>query len=295
MAIEDRLEDERRVAALARTGALDSGPERAFDQICRVAAELLKVPSAFVSLIGAKRHYTKSSFGDGAPGVDSFDVDLDISFCKFVVTSGEQFVVDDAREHHLLVNHQAVERGVIAYAGVPFEADGETIGALCVVDSEPRHWSQEDIDRLNALARSVEQLLVAPTRNEDRYSPEGERRVLDALREHIRALDGYRATVARSSKRINLDAERAAREVVTETSDALDGEFRECSDQLGKGLDQLVIDLRMYLGAEERRRKAADAFAAATGRLDVLQSAISEVSLAEEQLRIAALNAGLEL
>ena len=296
MNLKDRLENERRVGALRRTGALDSGPEKAFDQISRLAAQMLRAPSAFISLIGSNRHYIKSSVGDGTEGVDSFerDVSLDISFCKYVVASGQQFVVDDARENDLVRNNEAVRRGVIAYAGVPFHAEGETIGALCVVDSHPRHWTDEDLEQLNSLARSVEHLLTEPTGGQD-ASPECEDRLLAALRLHLRAVDEYRSVIAQPAKKLDLAAERAAREEVDSSSDILNRQFRDCSGQLRGGLDRLVIDLRLYVGAEERRRKAADEFSAGSGRLDALQSAISEVTLAEEQLRVALMDAGVQL
>lgn len=296
MNLKEGLENQKRVGALRRTGALDSGPEKAFDQISRLAAQMLKAPSAFISLIGSNRHYLKSSFGDGTEGVDSFEreVSLDISFCKYVVASGEQFVVDDAREHHLVRNNEAVQRGVIAYAGVPFHAEGETIGALCVVDSHPRHWTDEDLEKLNTLARSVEQMLTQPTGGAD-ASPECEERLLAALRLHLQAVDRYRSIVAKPPKNLDLAEERSAREEVDSTSEILNRQFKECSGQLRAGLDQLVIDLRLYVGAEERRRKAASAFADGSGRLGALQGAIAEVGLAEEQLRVAVMDAGVPL
>ena len=294
MEIERRLKDRRRLAALRETGAMDSGREESFDQLCRLAAQVLKAPSAFISLINDERHYIKSSHGDGDNGVDSFerDVSLDISFCKYVVASGEPFVVEDARKEELLKDNDAVSRGVIAYAGVPFHADGQTIGALCVVDSQPRSWTGEDLARLGSLARSVENLLTGVQKSAENEST-SDQHLFDAVRRHLKALDAYREIVSNSD--IDLEAERSTQKEVTASAEALHREFSGKSGMLGPGMEPLLINLRRYFGADERRRKAAELFAAGNGHLSDLQAAIFEVTQAEDSLRLAALDAGLIL
>lgn len=293
MNVEQRLNDRRRLAALRRTGAMDSGRERSFDEICRLTSDLLKAPSAFVSLLGADRHYLKSSCGDGDNGVDSFerDVSLDISFCKYVVASGEPWLVDDARENELVRDNDAVRRGVIAYAGVPFTAGGETVGALCVVDSQPRRWTQDDVRKLTALAHSVEKLLAGS--DDQPPSAQSSERLFDSLREYFHAVDDYRTTIDKSD--LDLEAERGALERVNLASDGLRREFGETSGLLGPGMEHLLLGLRKYFGAEERRRKSAEHFAAGTGTLGDLQTCMFDVSQAEDDLRLAALDSGLTL
>ena len=55
-------------------------------------------------------------------------------------------LVDDARRHAVLRHNLAVrEHGVVAYAGVPLTTtEGDTLGALCVIDRRPRDWSTGD-------------------------------------------------------------------------------------------------------------------------------------------------------
>ena len=41
--------------------------------------------------------------------------------------------------------------GIVAYAGMPLvDSAGETIGSLCVVDSEPRDWTDDEVETLEA-------------------------------------------------------------------------------------------------------------------------------------------------
>jgi GAF domain-containing protein len=56
-------------------------------------------------------------------------------------------VVEDARRHPLLRANPAVrDFGWIAYAGVPLvTGQGEVLGALSVIDTMPRLWSERDV------------------------------------------------------------------------------------------------------------------------------------------------------
>jgi hypothetical protein len=55
-----------RLAAVRRTGLLDTGPEEPFDRLARLAATLLGTPVAFVTLVDDRRSYWKSCIGVGA-------------------------------------------------------------------------------------------------------------------------------------------------------------------------------------------------------------------------------------
>ena len=63
-------------------------------------------------------------------------------------------MIDDARAHPLGANTPAVQDGlVIAYAGVPlFDAGGRTLGTLCLMDTRPRAWTREQLERLYDVA-----------------------------------------------------------------------------------------------------------------------------------------------
>ncbi|XKH34997.1 hypothetical protein ACIU1J_01455 [Azospirillum doebereinerae] len=55
--------EQDRLAALRRFELLDTPPEDAFDHITRLAAKLLNVPIALVSLIDQDRQWFKSHLG----------------------------------------------------------------------------------------------------------------------------------------------------------------------------------------------------------------------------------------
>ncbi len=57
------IADAGRLAALNRTGLLDSAPDERFDGLTRIAARVLHAPVAMVSLVDQDRQFFKSCFG----------------------------------------------------------------------------------------------------------------------------------------------------------------------------------------------------------------------------------------
>ncbi|CAA9377467.1 MAG: hypothetical protein AVDCRST_MAG64-389 [uncultured Phycisphaerae bacterium] len=146
-----------RIPALQRTGLLDSPPEECFDRLTRLAAKVLRTRVALVSLVDADRQFFKSCVGLPEPWASLRETPLSHSFCRHVADSGEPLVVPDARECPLVRDNPAVaDLGVIAYAGVPLATPGgDVLGSFCVIDTEPRQWSADDLDILKELAASV--------------------------------------------------------------------------------------------------------------------------------------------
>jgi formate hydrogenlyase transcriptional activator len=155
--VDEAIASAERLAALHRTGLLDSPPEEAFDRLTRLAAAVLHVPVALVSLVDGYRQFFKSTVGLPEPLASKRETPLSHSFCKHVVASGSPLIVSDARQHPLVKDNRAVsELGVIAYAGIPLIAPGgQVLGSFCVVDTRPREWKPEEIAILESLAASV--------------------------------------------------------------------------------------------------------------------------------------------
>ena len=149
--------DPTRLQALHDSDLLDSPPEEVFDELTSLAAQLLGVPTALMSLVDSHRQFFKSQAGLGEPWSSARETPLSHSFCQWVVSSKENLVVFDAKQHPVLCNNSAVkDLGVSAYAGVPLIAEpGHVIGAFCVVDSEPKQWTAEEIETLEDLTQIV--------------------------------------------------------------------------------------------------------------------------------------------
>ena len=128
--------EEDRLAALQRHELLDTPEEPAFDQITRLAAKLLKVPIALISLVDRDRQWFKSRVGLAVR-----ETPREQAFCAHALQSDSLFVVGDAsRDHRFAANPLVTGHPHIRfYAGAPLRtADGLTLGTICVIDNRPR-------------------------------------------------------------------------------------------------------------------------------------------------------------
>jgi GAF domain-containing protein len=143
-----------RVAALHATGLLDTPAEERFDRITREVTESFGVPMSVISLVDDERQWFKSK-----QGITADQTHRDISFCGHAINYDGVFVVEDAfldarfSENPLVTS----DPNVRFYAGAPITAgDGQKIGMLCVLDHQPRHFTDAEREKLTSLAREVE-------------------------------------------------------------------------------------------------------------------------------------------
>lgn len=143
-----------RLAALHRYQILDSLPEQAYDDITRLASQICGTPIALISLVDANRQWFKSKFG-----LEAHETARDVSFCAHALPHpNELFMVEDATHDERFANNPFVTGapGVRFYAGAPLATgDGEVLGTLCVIDSQPRELTYDQKESLAALARQV--------------------------------------------------------------------------------------------------------------------------------------------
>lgn len=144
-----------RLLALARLGVLDTEREERYDRITRLAAMVLEVPSAYISLVDADRQWFKSTVGCAES-----ETPRDESFCAHAILGEADLLeVPDATRDRRFHDHPAVvdRSGVRFYAGqVLHSVDGLPLGTLCVVDHRPRTLTTAQRATLADLAAMVE-------------------------------------------------------------------------------------------------------------------------------------------
>ncbi len=157
MSSPQRINDPDRLAALHDLHLLDSKPEENFDRVSRLAAKLMDAPVAILSLIDENRQYFKSAVGLTGALVETRQTSLDRSFCKYVVTTGNPLVVDDASDHPVVCDNPATLDGSVgAYLGCPIrDINGYILGSFCVMDQIPRQWNESDVNLLQDLSALV--------------------------------------------------------------------------------------------------------------------------------------------
>ncbi len=143
--------DPGRLATVRRTGLLDAGLQESLQRYTRLAAKLTGSPLSMVSIIDADRQYFSGAFGS-----ELEQTPLDSSYCKHAVADGSQLCVEDSWQDEILVaNGATFGLDVRAYLGSPFSADGSPVGALCVIDHEPRAWTDDHRQIIEDLAVAV--------------------------------------------------------------------------------------------------------------------------------------------
>ena len=143
-----------RQRALDRIGILDTPPEPEFDELVMLASAVCRAPIALVSLLDAERQWFKARLG-----LERSELPLDQSFCAHAVgTPDEPTLVEDALADErfrstLLVTDEPNAR---AYAGVPLvNTAGVPLGTVCVLDTERRQFSSDQVGALRIIARQI--------------------------------------------------------------------------------------------------------------------------------------------
>ena len=151
------VDEAKRLAALYATELFHTAPEEAFDRITRLATRLLDVPTALVSLVGSDTQWFKSRCGFAAESTSR-----DVSFCGHAILSDEPLVVEDASCDPRFADNPLVTGPphIRFYAGVQlYSVERARLGTLCVLDTRPRQFGEEQLSELHMLARMVEELI----------------------------------------------------------------------------------------------------------------------------------------
>jgi GAF domain-containing protein len=155
--VEPAVLDPARLAAVERTGLLDSAKQDSWDGLTALAARLLRAPMAFLTVVDAERSFWLATCGVDTSAPGSRQNPVSESFCQYVIADRAPFAVGDAAAHARTASNPSVAvMGVRAWAGFPvLDPDGHALGSFCVMDVVPRQWSQDDLATLEVLARAA--------------------------------------------------------------------------------------------------------------------------------------------
>jgi hypothetical protein len=149
--------EEARLAELNGLNLLDTPPEADFDQVTERLIRLFRVPIALLTLIDKDRQWFKSQAGLPADLAKARSTPRDVSLCGHVIANDEVLIVRDlARDPRFANNPWLKERGLRFYAGVPLRGpNGFPVGALSILDTQPRDMSPQEQDLLKMIAADV--------------------------------------------------------------------------------------------------------------------------------------------
>lgn len=149
--VEDSNEPERQ-RSLDALAVLEQ-PDPRIDAIVNAAKNIFDIDGAAVTFIDGDRQWVKSIAWDGTIQLLRSD-----TFCDWTIRTSELLHVEDARLDDRFRTQPSVLSGAVRfYAGYPIEApNGRRVGALCVIDSNPRKVSRQEGALLRDLAIQVQ-------------------------------------------------------------------------------------------------------------------------------------------
>jgi diguanylate cyclase (GGDEF)-like protein len=143
-----------RLNALRRYAILDTPPEGVFDRITALAAEMLEVPVAVVSLVDTNRVWYKSIHGP----LPEREMRRLPGLCGAAVAHEGPYLVESAKGDPRTQEHPLVAGGfgLDFYVGVPLRThDGHVLGLLACMDTRPRGLAPRELRLLETLAAIV--------------------------------------------------------------------------------------------------------------------------------------------
>jgi GAF domain-containing protein len=124
------------------------------------AARDLSAPIALVNLVLEEIQFFKAHYGLPVDLAAARGTERDVSFCQFVVRDGEPFEVTNAEQDARVPQHLVKHHSIKSYLGIPVVANDVIVSSLCVIDTEPREFSEEERQTLKNLADLVNKRLA---------------------------------------------------------------------------------------------------------------------------------------
>lgn len=142
--------ESQRLAALERSGLVDTKPEEAFDRLTWLASHALDSPVALMTVLTPTRQWFKSRLG-----LDFTETPRSWAFCNYTLLQRDVMVVEDLAQDRRFTGNPAVADAphLRFYAGAPIlDPDGFGVGSICIMDYKPRTIDAEGRKTLHALA-----------------------------------------------------------------------------------------------------------------------------------------------
>ncbi|GGK84436.1 hypothetical protein GCM10007382_00530 [Salinibacterium xinjiangense] len=153
-AIHGPINEDARLAALRDMGVLNDIRNPRFDDVVEMARNLFGTDTAALSFIDTDRVWIKSF-----AGINPGQLSRSEGVCSLTIQRSELLVIEDLSVDPRFRDRSWVRRigSPRFYAGYWIESvDGQRVGALCLLDSKPRKFSERDHALLRKLALRIQ-------------------------------------------------------------------------------------------------------------------------------------------
>lgn len=152
------MNEKDRVDELSKYQIMDSIPEKQFDDLVKLLADIYKVPIAYIAFMDSHRQYFKAKIG-----ISMNEMPRDLSFCKYLIESEQDtLTINDAVTDLEFSKHPLVNgtTNIRFYSGAALIGkNGNKIGSICIQDYEARNLSDHDLETLKVMGSHVVKLL----------------------------------------------------------------------------------------------------------------------------------------
>lgn len=149
-------DEDERLAALSAYDVDGLATTDTFDRLTELAARQFGVRFAFVGLVDAHEERFLSCYGG-----DWESIPRERTICTYAILEDDVTVVEDVRTDPLFETNDLLDDlGIRSYAGARLTtSNGEAVGMFCVLDDEPRTYTDEERATLRLYAAETSEQL----------------------------------------------------------------------------------------------------------------------------------------
>ena len=153
----DYVHDKDRLDEIARLRLHEDRVDEILNAYSKQAAAEFNLPISMISVVLDEAQVTAGVHGLEGWIAESGGIPVEWSFCANSVESKKPFIVENAVDHKKTKYNPLVTMdGIRCYAGVPLRtSNGHIIGNFCVVGTEERSFSEDEINRLKEFAEKA--------------------------------------------------------------------------------------------------------------------------------------------
>jgi len=147
------INEAKRLDKLRSLNILDTLEEEAYDDLTFLAAQICQTPISLVSLVDDSRQWFKSHHG-----LEARETPREQAFCGHAINQDHVLIVENAALDYRFKDNPLVTGPpkIKFYAGAPLILeDNIRVGTLCVIDTQSRVLTEEQIQSLKALSRQA--------------------------------------------------------------------------------------------------------------------------------------------
>ena len=152
------INEQERLSTLLATRLLDAEVDPAFVALTRQLAGRLACPVAMVNLVAQDTVWVLA-----ATGADFKQIPRNEAFCATTIARGATFCISDTLNDAVFSRFPASQAplNLRFYAGALISVQGQALGTVCVVDTQPRTLTKAQIDTLNDFGQMASALAEA--------------------------------------------------------------------------------------------------------------------------------------